>query len=61
MLAASFTLCFLEALDKNSLYYHSIMVLNAVYLIRIRCLPLYLIVKEKYIDYNEGVNTDAWL
>ena len=61
MLEASFTFCSLEPLDKNGQCNYSITGLNAVHLIRMRFLPLYLIIKKRYIEYNKGVNADAWL
>ena len=59
MLAISFMFCSSEPLDKNGQCHYSITKLNAVHLIQIRCLPLYLIIKKIYIEYDEGVNTDA--
>lgn len=57
MLAISFTFYSLEPLDKT-VSHHSITRLNAKYLIRIRWLPLYLIIKKRYIEYNKGLITD---
>ena len=61
MLEASFTSCSSEPLDKNGQCHHSITGLNAVHLIRMGCLPLYLIIKKRYIEYHKGVNSDAQL
>ena len=61
MLKASFTFCSLEPLNKNGQCHHSITGLNDVHLIWMGCLPLYLIIEKRYIEYDEGVNTDAWL
>ena len=61
MLKASLTFCSLEPLNKNGQCHHSITRLNAIYLTQIGCLPLYLIIKKRYIEFNEGVNADAWL
>lgn len=59
LLVASFTFYFLELLDKNNQCYHSIIRLNTVYLIWIRYLPLYIIIKKRYIGYNKDSNTNA--
>lgn len=61
MLATSFIFCSSKPLDKNGQYYHSITRLNIVHLIRMEYLSLYLIIKKRYIEYDEGVNADAQL
>ena len=61
MLEASFTFCSLESLNKNGQCHYSITELNTVHLIRIRYLPLYLIIKKRYIEYNVGMKADAQL
>ena len=48
-----------ELLEKNGQCNHFIIGLNILHLIRMKCLPLYLKIKKRYIKYHKSMNVDT--